>query len=111
MEDPVLFTEEEVAAKLRVSAKTIRREREKGKLGYLKIGHRVFITPEQINAYLEIVSVDPVAPKAKPPPQPVPRGGSSPPPQPQFTRPQIEDIAQASFERAQQIFKRGGKRK
>ena len=56
-----LLTEQEVAARLRVKSATIRAERLRGKLGYTRVGARIFYTPEQIAEqiaeYLERQSV------------------------------------------------------
>jgi hypothetical protein len=48
--DPWL-TEKEAAKELRVSAYTVRLEREAGRLGFAKLRRRVFYPMSQINAY------------------------------------------------------------
>jgi excisionase family DNA binding protein len=56
---PRRFTDHQAAEELGVSVDTIRRERRRGKLGYLRIGRRVFITEAHLLAYLERQSVEP----------------------------------------------------
>jgi hypothetical protein len=50
---PQLLTEREAAAALRVKPPTVRAERVRGKLGFVRIGARIFYTPEQLSQYLE----------------------------------------------------------
>lgn len=48
-----LYTQEEAADLLRVSKRTIEQMRADGRLGYVRVSYRrVFITQEQIDAYL-----------------------------------------------------------
>jgi len=48
-----LLSECEVADLLRVKPCTVRNERVRGKLGFIRIGARIFYTPEQVTEYLE----------------------------------------------------------
>ncbi len=50
---PALLTEREAAERLRRSIDTIRRERRRGRIGYTRIGRRVFYTDAQLLHYLE----------------------------------------------------------
>src|ERR1041384_2568136 len=50
---PRLMTEQEVAVLLRVKASTVRAERIRGKLGFVRIGARIFYTSDQLDKYLE----------------------------------------------------------
>ena len=50
---PQLMTEREAAAALRVKQPTIRAERIRGRLGFIRIGARIFYTLEQLFVYLE----------------------------------------------------------
>ena len=50
---PQLLTEHEAAAVLRVKSSTVRAERLRSKLGFVRIGARIFYTPEQLAEYLE----------------------------------------------------------
>jgi Helix-turn-helix domain len=54
---PQLFDEREVANLLRVKQATVRGERIRGRLGYTRIGTRIFYTYQQIMRYLERQSV------------------------------------------------------
>jgi excisionase family DNA binding protein len=56
---PRRFTEQQVAVELQVSVDTIRRERHRGKLGYLRVGRRIFVTEYHLRDYLERQSVSP----------------------------------------------------
>ncbi|MCA9280822.1 MAG: helix-turn-helix domain-containing protein [Phycisphaeraceae bacterium] len=47
------YTVKEVAALLRVHPSTIDRERRDGRLACLRIGRRVFVTPGQLDDYIE----------------------------------------------------------
>lgn len=64
-----LLDENEAAAILRVKPCTVRNERVRGKLGFTKIGKRVFYTAEQLHSYLQTQSVQPCV-GAIPPPSP-----------------------------------------
>jgi hypothetical protein len=48
-----LLNDHEAGELLRVKPCTIRNERVRGKLGYTRVGARIFYTVEQINEYLE----------------------------------------------------------
>jgi excisionase family DNA binding protein len=50
---PKLYTEEQLAAKLEVSAATLARARRAGKLPFTRIGNRVRYTAAHLAAYLE----------------------------------------------------------
>ena len=50
---PQLLTEREAAQLLRVKSPTIRAERIRGTLGFVRIGGRIFYTPRQLTEYLE----------------------------------------------------------
>lgn len=56
---PRRLTEQQAAVELLVSVDTIRRERRRGKLGYLRIGRRIFITEDHLRDYLQRQSVIP----------------------------------------------------
>lgn len=58
-EEAHILTEAETAHQLRRSVGTIRRQRRKGLIGYLKIGARVFYTQAQIDTYLESRTIEP----------------------------------------------------
>ena len=49
---PPRFTEPEAARELGISTDTVRRERKRGRLGYTRIGRRIFITLDQLHAYV-----------------------------------------------------------
>lgn len=49
--DPQLMTADEAAMRLRVSRRTLERERDAGRLGCVRIRKRVFYTPAQLAAY------------------------------------------------------------
>ena len=53
-----LYDDKQTAAILHVKPCTVRNERKRGKLGFVKIGRRIFHTPEQISAYLLRQSVE-----------------------------------------------------
>lgn len=55
----VLLDERETARTLRVSPSTVRNERQRGRLGFTKIGGRIFYTRTQIGDYLQRHTVDP----------------------------------------------------
>jgi hypothetical protein len=48
-----LLTEQEVADLLRVKPCTVRNERVRGRLGFVRVGARIFYTPEQVMAYVQ----------------------------------------------------------
>ena len=48
-----LLSETEVAEQLRVRPCTVRNERVRGRLGFVRIGARIFYTPEQVTEYVE----------------------------------------------------------
>lgn len=50
---PKLWTETELASYLGVSNITVTRERQRGRLGYTRIGTKIRFTDEQIAAYLK----------------------------------------------------------
>lgn len=54
-----IFTEAEVAHILRCSKETIARQRKRGLIGHFKVGRKIFITLEQLNAYIAQGSVAP----------------------------------------------------
>lgn len=54
---PTLLNEGEAAEFLRVKKSTVRNERIRQKLGYTRIGHRIFYRPEQLRQYIERQSV------------------------------------------------------
>ena len=54
---PMLLNEGEAAEFLRVKKSTVRTERIRQKLGYTRIGHRIFYRPEQLQLYIERQSV------------------------------------------------------
>ncbi|WP_442917889.1 helix-turn-helix domain-containing protein [Magnetovibrio sp. PR-2] len=56
---PTLFTEHEVAERLRRSIDTIRRERDRKRIGYTEIGKRIFYTEDQVIEYLHSQRVEP----------------------------------------------------
>ena len=56
---PRRFTDHQAAAELDVSVDTVRRERRRGKLGYLRVGRKIFITEDQLRDYLARQSVEP----------------------------------------------------
>jgi hypothetical protein len=56
---PRRFTDQQVAAELDVSVDTVRRERWRGHLGYLRVGRRIFITEDHLRDYLARQSVEP----------------------------------------------------
>ena len=56
---PQLFSEQEVAKRLRCSVDTIRRERKRGLIGYQLVGSRIYYTEDQIIEYLEIKRIGP----------------------------------------------------
>jgi len=56
---PRLFSEQEVAERLRCSVDTIRRERKRGAIGFQPVGARIYYTEDQIIEYLEIKRVNP----------------------------------------------------
>lgn len=60
---PRLLFEEEVAELLGVSVDTVRRERKRGRLGFIKIGGRIRYAEDQVLAYLENQREDPCAKK------------------------------------------------
>jgi hypothetical protein len=66
--DPWL-TEKEAAKELRVSAYTVRVEREAGRLGYARIRRRVFYPMSEINAY-KARALHPAASPSLPPDRP-----------------------------------------
>ncbi len=53
---PKLYTRDEVAALLRVDRATVDRERRRGRLGCLLVGRKVFVTADQLAAYLQLGS-------------------------------------------------------
>src|SRR6185312_1719497 len=57
--DELLLDERETARILRVSPSTVRNERQRGRLGFTKIGGRIFYTRTQIGDYLQRHTVDP----------------------------------------------------
>jgi len=54
---PPLFDERKTAELLHVKTCTVRNERIRGKLGFTRIGKRIFYTQEQISEYLQRQSV------------------------------------------------------
>jgi NADH/NAD ratio-sensing transcriptional regulator Rex len=48
-----LLSEKEVAEQLRVKPCTVRNERVRGRLGFVRIGARIFYLPEQVEEYVE----------------------------------------------------------
>jgi hypothetical protein len=54
-----LLSEAEVAELLRVKPCTVRNERVRGRLGCVRIGARVFYTPEQVVEYVQRQKVGP----------------------------------------------------
>ena len=50
--DPQLLTADEAARRLRVSRRTLERERNAGRLGCVRIRRRVFYTPTQLAGYM-----------------------------------------------------------
>lgn len=55
----MLLDERETARILRVSPSTVRNERQRGRIGFTKIGSRIFYTRTQIGDYLQRHTVDP----------------------------------------------------
>src|SRR5437764_185391 len=55
---PALLDENQAAEILRVKPCTVRNERVRGKLGFTKVGKRIFYTAEQLTRYLQIQSVE-----------------------------------------------------
>jgi len=59
---PPLFEEKQAAAELGVSVDTLRRERKRGCIGYVRIGKRkVTYTEAQLRQYIEAQTVEPGA--------------------------------------------------
>jgi excisionase family DNA binding protein len=50
---PALLTEDEAAEALRVCPRTLRKERQAGKLPYILIGRRVLYSPTDIETFIE----------------------------------------------------------
>lgn len=108
-----LLTEEQVATMLRCSVKTVRRERERKRLGFVKLGGRVFVAPDQVEAYIRNSRIDPCPNKND---SEKSTGSGSPGTQPTRavparstalgTTPRDDKLAAQSFNLAQQIFKR-----
>lgn len=53
MTSPALLTEDEAAQALRVCARTLRKERQAGRLPYILIGRRVLYAPSDLETFLE----------------------------------------------------------
>lgn len=53
MSSPSLLTEEEAAEAFRVCARTLRKERQAGRLAYILIGRCVRYDPTDLQAYIE----------------------------------------------------------
>jgi excisionase family DNA binding protein len=53
MTAPALLTEDEAAAALRVCPRTLRKERQAGRLPYILIGRRVLYAPSDLETYVE----------------------------------------------------------
>jgi excisionase family DNA binding protein len=108
-----LLTEEQVATMLRCSVKTVRRERERKRLGFVKLGGRVFVAPDQVEAYIRNSRIDPCPNKndsekstgsgspGTPETRPTPVKSSA-----LGTKARPDKLADHSFSLAQQIFKR-----
>jgi excisionase family DNA binding protein len=102
---PRRFTEHQVAAELNVSTDTVRRERHRGKLGYLRIGKRIFITEEHVRDYLARQSVEPCPSESDLPKSadigsanaPIPTPGAEPGLTPLPDRHAAARLAQATF--------------
>jgi hypothetical protein len=56
---PELLTEREAAVRLRVKPSTVRAERVRGKLGFVRIGARIFYMSEQLSEYLKQQTIQP----------------------------------------------------
>jgi hypothetical protein len=55
---PTLFDERQTAILLHVKPCTVRNERLRGKLGYVRVGRRILYTGEQIRSYLQQNSIE-----------------------------------------------------
>jgi hypothetical protein len=58
MNKPVLLNDREAAELLRVKPCTVRNERVRKKLSFIRVGRRIFYSPEQIAAYVERQKVE-----------------------------------------------------
>jgi excisionase family DNA binding protein len=102
---PRRYTEQQVADMLEVSVDTVRRERHRGKLGYLRIGRRIFITENHVRDYLERQSVEPCPSESALPKSaaigsanaPIPMPGAEPGLTPLPDRHAASRLAQATF--------------
>ena len=47
-----LYSNEQLAIKLEVSKKTLKKWRDEGKIGFTQIGRKIFYTQEQVNDFL-----------------------------------------------------------
>lgn len=65
MSTPALLTEEEAAAAFRVCARTLRKERQAGRLSYILIGRCVRYDPSDLQAYIERLKTVDRAPVSK----------------------------------------------
>lgn len=50
---PILLTEAEAAARLRVCTRTLRKERQAGRLTYVRIGTKVLYSPDDLNRFIK----------------------------------------------------------
>jgi excisionase family DNA binding protein len=53
MTQPALLTEGEAAEALRICTRTLRKERQAGKLPYILIGRRVLYSPSDLETFIE----------------------------------------------------------
>ena len=58
-EFPDLVTESEAAERMRCSIDTVRRERKRGRIGFTRVGARIFYTEDQLSEYLSSQRVEP----------------------------------------------------
>ena len=54
---PDLLTDKDVAKLLRVSPMTVRNERLRGRLGFVRVGGRIFFTADLVAAYIQLNTV------------------------------------------------------
>jgi excisionase family DNA binding protein len=67
---PDLLTDKDVARLLRVSTMTVRNERQRGRLGFVRVGGRIFFTAELVEAYIQDNTVRPCPENRDIPPEP-----------------------------------------
>lgn len=66
LETAMLLTEHEVAEQLHVKRCTVRNERLRGHIGYVKVGYRYYYTQDQVDDYIRVGSVAPTRKLSEP---------------------------------------------